>query len=126
MAVAILLLVGGVLTLGPSLETIGFLRPRSPGRSLVRDVSADSPYRNTRPGVEYVGDAACARCHREIAAAYRTHPMGRSLAPVGGAEEGPPIAAAAGLPFEAKGVRYDVERRDGHLIHRATRRDASG
>ena len=51
----------------------------------VRDVYADSPYQNARPGVGYVGDAACTRCHREIAEAYRSHPMGRSLAPVGGA-----------------------------------------
>ena len=58
-------------------------RPSTEGRSRVRDVYADSPYLNTRPGVAYVGDAACARCHREIAAAYRAHPMGRSLAPVG-------------------------------------------
>jgi len=27
-----------------------------------------------------VGDAACARCHLEIAADFRRHPMGRSLA----------------------------------------------
>jgi Flp pilus assembly protein TadD len=52
--------------------------------------------------------------------------MGRSLAPVGGAEDGPPIGAAAGLPFEAKGVRYTIERRDGRLFHKANRRNADG
>src|SRR4051812_32759546 len=30
-------------------------------------------YRNARPGVRYVGDAACTRCHSEIAATYRQH-----------------------------------------------------
>ena len=95
-------------------------------RSSQRDVYADSPYRNVRPGVAYVGDAVCARCHGEIAEAYRTHPMGRSLALVGNALEGPPLGAAAGLPFEAKGLQYTALRRDGHLIHKATRRDADG
>jgi Flp pilus assembly protein TadD len=76
--------------------------------------------------VGYVGDAVCARCHGEIAEAYRGHPMGRSLAPVRGAEDGPPIGAAAGLPFEAKGVRYTIERRDGRTFHRANRQNADG
>ena len=50
-------------------------------RTPPRDVSADSPYQNTRPGVKYVGDAASARCHREIAQAYRIAPDG----PIAGA-----------------------------------------
>ena len=74
----------------------------------------------------YVGDAACALCHREIAVAYRSHPMGRSLAPVREAGQEPPITAAAGLPFEAKGVQYTVERRGKSVIHKAKRRDAQG
>jgi Flp pilus assembly protein TadD len=84
-------------------------------------VAADSPYQNTRPGVRYVGDAVCARCHGEIAKAYRGHPMGRSLSPLGGAEEEPPIGPAAGLPFESQGVHYTIERRDGRLFHKASR-----
>ena len=39
-----------------------------------------TPYLNARPGVAFVGDEACTRCHAEIAADYRLHPMGRSLA----------------------------------------------
>jgi Flp pilus assembly protein TadD len=91
-----------------------------------RDVSADSPYQNTRPGVRYVGEAVCARCHGEIAAAYRGHPMGRSLGPVGSAQEEPPIGTAAGLPFESQGVRYTIERRDGRIFHKASRQGPDG
>ncbi|MCS7021991.1 MAG: hypothetical protein NZU63_09205 [Gemmataceae bacterium] len=36
------------------------------------------PFRNVRPEIRYVGDAACAECHADIAATYRQHPMGRS------------------------------------------------
>jgi predicted CXXCH cytochrome family protein len=102
-------------------------RPKTSASSLrVRDVYADTPFKNARLGVAYVGDAACTGCHREIAAAYRSHPMGRSLASVGGGDEGPPTDAAAGLPFEAQGVQYTVERRDRRVFHKATRRDAAG
>src|SRR5437868_2793722 len=41
-----------------------------------------SPYRNTVPGIKYVGDTACGECHQSHAESYHRHPMGRSLAPV--------------------------------------------
>ncbi|MFO0892520.1 MAG: hypothetical protein U0790_25675 [Isosphaeraceae bacterium] len=85
-----------------------------------RDPGVDSPYLNTRPEVRYLGDAVCARCHGEIASAFRDHPMGRSLSPVA-AGDGPPIGTAAGLPFEFKGVSYDIDRRDGRTVHVAGR-----
>jgi predicted CXXCH cytochrome family protein len=110
-----------------SRQRIGVAGAKSAGRSLrVRDVSADSPFLNARPGIAYVGDAVCARCHEEIARAYRLHPMGRSLAPVGRTGTSPPITAAAGLPFESQNVQYTVERRDGRTYHKATRRDGLG
>jgi Flp pilus assembly protein TadD len=123
------LLAGIIWATGPALRT------RTASRLLSsRDIDADSPYPNARPGVAYVGDAACARCHREISQAYRSHPMGRSLAPIGTAAEDSASpspspagsAAGAGVSFEAHGVQYTVERRDGHWIHKATRRDADG
>ena len=117
---------GIVWAIRPPLWTVGGSPARMADRTPSRDVYADSPYRNARPGVGYVGDAACARCHDEIARAYRGHPMGRSLAPVGGDGAGPAPGTAAGLPVEAQGVRYTVERRDGRLFHRARRQGSDG
>jgi Flp pilus assembly protein TadD len=97
-----------------------------PDRARLLDLSADSPYLNTRPGVEYVGDAVCASCHADIAEDYSRHPMGRSLTPVGKAEGEPPIGAEAGLPFESQGVRYTIERRGGRTFHRMWREDTAG
>src|SRR5262245_12521527 len=70
----------------------------------------------------------CVGCAGGCAAASRGQPMGRSLGPVGGAGsgEGPPIGTAAGLPFEFKRVRHSVDRRDGRLFHRASRRAQDG
>jgi Flp pilus assembly protein TadD len=95
-------------------------------RSSIRDAHADSPFQNARPGVAYVGDAACARCHREIAVDYHSHPMGRSLAPVAAANDRTPAGAGPGLPIEHKGVTYTIEHRDLLQLHKATRRDADG
>ncbi len=96
---------------------------RDPG---IREAGGGSPYLNTRAGVKYVGDAACARCHAEIAESYRRHPMGRSLSPIEdrsgieGPEEGIPAT------FTAQGLEYSVEDKDGRVVHRETRRDAEG
>jgi Tetratricopeptide repeat/Doubled CXXCH motif (Paired_CXXCH_1)/Cytochrome c554 and c-prime len=108
----------------PSLQAIMGTRPMTSASSLrLPDVYASSPFKNARPGVAYVGDAACARCHHEIALAYRSHPMGRSLAPVAAADDRPPPNVAAGLPIEHKGVTYTIEHRAERVIHKATRRD---
>ena len=86
----------------------------------------DRPTGTLRPEVAYVGDAACTRCHREIAEAYRSHPMGRSLTPVANANDGASASTAKGLPIEDKGVRYTIEHRDGRVFHKAARRDPDG
>ena len=52
------------------------VRPEDPRLTFV------TPYRNVRPDVKYVGDAACVGCHARQAKTYREHPMGRSLAPL--------------------------------------------
>jgi predicted CXXCH cytochrome family protein len=99
--------------------------PSTSSRDVV-EAYVGSPFENTRPGVAYVGDAACARCHREIAQTYRSHPMGRSLAPVAKTKYGSPTHVKTGLPIEEKGVQYTIEHRDGRVLHKASRRRADG
>jgi Flp pilus assembly protein TadD len=121
-SVVVALLLAGILRcVGPSPGTITSLRERTPaGSQRVRDAPADSPYLNARPGVAYVGDAACQQCHAQIVQTYRQHPMGRSLAPMGDSAEGARGATDTGLPIESKGVQYTIERRQGKLFHQAT------
>jgi Tfp pilus assembly protein PilF len=85
-----------------------------------------SPYRNTSPEVRYVGDEACARCHKDMAAAYRKHPMSRSLAPVSSAEPLEKYDSSAHNPFDAQGFHYLVEREGNRVCHKETRLDKSG
>ncbi len=75
-----------------------------------------SPYANTRPGVKYVGDAACAGCHQDEARTYRQHPMGRSCAPVAADLEH--YDAAARNPFQALGRQFLVEPRAAAVVHK--------
>jgi hypothetical protein len=95
--------------------------PTGPAR-----VEDETPYLNARPGVAFVGDEVCARCHAEIAADYRRHPMGRSLATADQAAQRERGGDRAATTFEAQGLRYAVERRGGALIHSERRLDAQG
>jgi predicted CXXCH cytochrome family protein len=93
--------------------------------SLARQAGSwpQSPWLNTRPGVKYLGDAECARCHADIAETYRRHPMGRSLAPIALAPAVGPDRRAATTTFEAGGSVFTIDRRGGREIHRETVRD---
>lgn len=111
----------------------------------------ETPYRNVRPDVNYVGDAACASCHASKAASFHDHRMGRASAPATvesalafgsfnpAGEPVPGLAAAIktlacleafGMTdrreFTAQGFRYTVECRGTDVIHREARYDASG
>ena len=106
--------------------TVLLLARRSPTTSGTSRPDPISPYGNTRAGVSYVGDAACARCHAEIAKTFRQHPMGRSLAPItqvtaldGDTHGGQPV-------FASQGLEYSIEHRDGRVFHQETRRDSQG
>jgi hypothetical protein len=77
-------------------------------------------YRNVRPEVRYVGDEACADCHRGICDSYHRHPMGRSLAPAVGPARPGSTAEHLRASFEALGFQYTAERRGDGLFHRET------
>jgi hypothetical protein len=75
-------------------------------------------YLNVRPEVKYVGDAACAVCHKEIVESYRHHPMAHSLDPVSEVAAEPRYGSEVGNPFQNEGVSFAVERRGERVFHR--------
>src|SRR5262249_40619268 len=89
-------------------------------------VETRSPYRNTRAGGRYVGDAVCIRCHAEIGKSYGAHPMGRSVSPITPSAAGSVAGGAGAVLFEAGGLQYSVERQGGPVMHVETRRTAAG
>ncbi len=96
--------------------------PTPANRRLARLV-AQSPFRNVGPGVGFVGDTACARCHADVVESYRAHPMGRSISTAAGLTGAEPIAAPAGAAFDSTGYHYTVERRRDRLVHREQKLD---
>lgn len=91
-------------------------------------VAATAPAASPRnAGVAYVAEAECDECHAEIAARFRQHPMGRSLATVAAAEPIEDYSPQAHNPFEHSGFRYAVEQSAGSaVLHREWRLDAAG
>src|SRR5262245_38311791 len=91
-----------------------YARRGSPPVEAPKEGPPSSPFLNARPGVEYVGSAACVRCHEGHADSFHRTGMGRSMAPVDLRRE-PPDAAYDHSPSQR---RYQVVRKDGKMFHR--------
>jgi predicted CXXCH cytochrome family protein len=89
-------------------------------------LSFPTPYRNVRPEVRSVGDAACTECHAAIALTYRQHPMGQSLVPVAARQPLERCDRAANNPFTSLGLEFSCETPAGRMVQRAVRRDGTG
>jgi hypothetical protein len=100
------------------------------GRAMGAEQSAgawpESPWKNTRPDVKYVGDAACTRCHSDIADTFRHHPMGRSLAPISMAPAVGLVRPDGSAAFKAGSSNFSIERKAGKEVHRETMLDEDG
>src|SRR5436305_4780813 len=85
-----------------------------------------TPFRNVKPDVKYVGDAACAGCHQAIDKSYHHHPMGRSAAagvPSGSIEK---YDAAAHNPLTVGPYQVRAERVGDKVRHVVSAKDAAG
>jgi hypothetical protein len=81
----------------------------------------DTPFRNVRPDVQYVGDRVCAECHADVAATFAKHPMGRSLAPESRIAATEPLGREFHNPFDVRGAVFSAERRGDQVFHKVTR-----
>lgn len=92
------------------------------GEDSARQTAADRPVVPAASG--YVGTAACAECHQEIASAYASHPMSRSIARV--AEGDPELREAENTRVPGLTRVYDVEFQDGVMVHHDRMFDSDG
>ena len=118
----------GVLVLAVALLLAWFWERRQGGTVPVTDprLTTATPYRNVRPEVRYVGDAACAKCHSDQAESYHKHPMGRSLAPVVHGAASQRYDTKVHNPFETDGFRYQVVREGDRVFHQESVADTKG
>src|ERR1051326_1062124 len=80
-------------------------------------LNCDSPWKNVRPGVKYVGDRACAQCHKTHASDFHNHPMGQSAFLPDDVLDDEPTDAKHHNPFDAFGFRHLVRRENGEQWH---------
>ncbi len=80
-------------------------------------------YRNTVPGVAYVGSERCGACHVEIYDSFMRTEMGRSMSLPDSAH-----VSRQGLPVldSVKRLWYEVVKKDGRLFQREYRRGVDG
>jgi len=87
----------------------------------------DTPFRNVRPGVAYVGDARCALCHKDLASSFHHHPMGRSAVLLSDPPDGVEKYGPSPPHFPAFGnAEYLVESRGESFVHTEIIKDSSG
>src|SRR5205814_9019118 len=86
----------------------------SPDKTSKKSAAAVSPYKNTRPGVKYLGSQACTACHEGEHATFAHTGMGRSMAEVDLSRE--PPDAVFDHPLSKR--RYEVRRKEGQMWHR--------
>ncbi len=116
----VLLVAAGAWFLVPALH------PRPDARRPDPRQVYDGPHANVRPGVAYVGDAACAPCHADISASYRRHPMGRSLVAITDLVDRESYDRAHRNPFLFLDSRFEVARQGQEVRHRRSRLDPTG
>lgn len=92
-----------------------------PPESLEVPKYSETPYRNAREGVSYIGTAACAGCHPSNHASYKRTAHSHSLAELNPAAE-PPDGSFHHVP---SGRTYTIYRQDGQFRHREVLRDES-
>jgi hypothetical protein len=81
----------------------------------------DTPFRNVRPEVNYVGSKTCAACHIEHVESYAKHPMGRSFAPLVQNADDDRYDGEAHNPFEKFGNIFRIEHQGPHVVHKVRR-----
>jgi tetratricopeptide (TPR) repeat protein len=120
-AVAAALWVGG--------RWLGHKPPVPPARSDTPSdprLSYKGPYRNIHPDVKYVGDKACAGCHKAETDGFHRHPMSRSIVPMSQLAAVQRYDKKAHNPFEAIQSRFTVERRGDKVWQKQERLGPGG
>lgn len=120
--------VGALAVVIPLAVLAWFLRPATGPRKEDTTVSqGPAPARPVKPSQvadDYVGSLICRDCHRDIWERYQTHPMARSLSPVGA---GDGVEDYGSQTEFTRGKRsYAVERVGEKVFHHERQNDQQG
>ena len=85
-----------------------------------------TPFRNVKPDVKYVGDAACEGCHRAVCKSYHAHPMGRSADLLAQTPLKEKLPAKGPATFTSGPFDFEVEKTAEGMTHRVRLREGEG
>ena len=85
-----------------------------------------SPFLNAKKGVAYVGDAACASCHQEIAKSFHAHPMGQSAEWMKSVRSIEKYDETAKSSFTSSGFDFRIEKKGNEVVHRLSAKANNG
>ncbi|MGD0268268.1 MAG: tetratricopeptide repeat protein [Candidatus Sulfotelmatobacter sp.] len=86
-------------------------------------------YLNTRPGVEYLGDESCRKCHASIYETFKQTGMGRSVSipsPDPSNDDLRELAKPVKIINQKLNQTYSIYARDGKIIHEESESDSKG
>jgi len=102
---------------------------RQTGQTVSAPASSPQHYLNVQPGVEYLGDEPCRKCHSSIYAQFKQTGMGRSVS-VPSAEDlsdlAKPVRLLNKLSNKKSNRTYSVYARAGKMVHEESESDAAG
>jgi hypothetical protein len=84
-----------------------------------------TPFRNVKPDVKYVGDAACEGCHRSVCKSYHAHPMGRSAELLAQSPLKEKLPAKGPAAFTSGPFDFEVEASGEGMTHRVRLREGA-
>lgn len=96
------------------------------GQPLDAEPATSSPFRNTSPGVRYVGSKVCSGCHPAIFSSYVKTGMGRSMLPAGDVFLADRLPAPATILDKDDGQYVEVSRVQGDLYQTHYALDRAG
>ncbi|PYV91498.1 MAG: hypothetical protein DMG05_07170 [Acidobacteria bacterium] len=119
----------GIVVTVPSLVTMGFLLLLlifSPAWSLSASESKSVIYRNTAPGVAYLGSSVCAGCHKDIYDQYLRTDMGRSMSRVADSSQLEKVSAPITIFSKSLNRYFQIFREGSNLYQSQYELDSSG
>jgi TolA-binding protein len=82
-------------------------------------------YLNTRPGVEYIGDESCRKCHASVYETFKQTGMGRSVS-IPSSDDLRELAKPVKIVNQKLNQTYSIYARDGKIIHEESQTDTKG
>jgi hypothetical protein len=115
----------GVVAAGLLWTALRTAEARQSGQAVSPPTTVSEQHLNARPGVDYLGDEACRKCHSSIYTQFKQTGMGRSIS-LPSAEDLRALAKPVTILDKKRNRTYSIYARDGKIIHEESESDAKG